>query len=601
MRAKVALTYIVKDDTEKDIFEKSLKSFTPYFDGLFVIINGLSGNHSQIHKLVKKYKGVSKSVNATTNPELYSPKKDGSGLFFSNFAGARKLTFDLVPNDYDYIAWADTDDLLAGGEDIRKVVDQAKANNLDMVFCTYFYSVNFNDKGQIANVLITHERERFIKKSSYKWTSRLHEVCVPLIPTPKIAQYSFDPNLNQNLVWVHTATLDKALVTLDRNVSILEIQAEEEKFKDPRTIFYLAKTYFDIGGDDNLKKSDEYLDKYISMSGWDAEIGNAYEYKGLIAQKNNMQDKAKEYYLQSIKTYPRHHIPHLRLADIYFKENRDDLASFYLDIVDKILGEYKSQATIGNPHEIKVLFFTLKYIQAMKKGDIKSAYNFAVERHKYQPDGLLEEAAYHQEKEFIASAFVNLATYYIKNGMHKRLLMLLEHAPHEFREEKFLMDLAQKLPTKKYGDDEIVYYASSGFKHFEMWNGDNLKVGIGGSESAVIYLSEEWVKSGKKVIVFCDTPNTTLINGVLYVPYYLINWADEFSTIIFWRSPHLLDIPIKAKNIFYDAHDIESMDNWNKARVDKVSKVFFKSKWHRKNLPQIPESKAVVISNGVTR
>ena len=81
----------------------------------------------------------------------------------------------------------------------------------------------------------------------------------------------------------------------------------------------------------------------------------------------------------------------------------------------------------------------------------------------------------------------------------------------------------------------------------------------------------------------------------------MINWADEFSTIIFWRSPHLLDIPIKAKNILYDAHDIESMDNWNKARVDKVSKVFFKSKWHRKNLPQIPESKAVVISNGVTR
>ena len=122
-----------------------------------------------------------------------------------------------------------------------------------------------------------------------------------------------------------------------------------------------------------------------------------------------------------------------------------------------------------------------------------------------------------------------------------------------------------------------------------------------GSESAVIYLSKEWVKKGYKVVVYCDCGNNAgIIDGVEYRHYNTINWNDKFSTIIFWRSPHLLDIKVlNAIRIFYDAHDIESIANWTPERVKKVDKVFFKSRWHRKNLPNIPDSKAVIISNGI--
>ena len=57
--ATVALTYIVKDNSEKELFAKSLESFMPYFDGLYVLVTGTSGEHDEIHKLVKEYKGVS--------------------------------------------------------------------------------------------------------------------------------------------------------------------------------------------------------------------------------------------------------------------------------------------------------------------------------------------------------------------------------------------------------------------------------------------------------------------------------------------------------------------------------------------------------------
>jgi hypothetical protein len=48
-----------------------------------------------------------------------------------------------------------------------------------------------------------------------------------------------------------------------------------------------------------------------------------------------------------------------------------------------------------------------------------------------------------------------------------------------------------------------------------------------------------------------------------------------------------------------DLHDIADMSHWTKARIDKVDKIFFKSRWHRRNLPNVPNSKAVVISNGI--
>ena len=56
---------------------------------------------------------------------------------------------------------------------------------------------------------------------------------------------------------------------------------------------------------------------------------------------------------------------------------------------------------------------------------------------------------------------------------------------------------------------------------------------------------------------------------------------------------------LKAKRIFMDLHDIADMNHWIPTRVAKVNKVFFKSRWHRRNLPNVPNDKAVVIGNGI--
>jgi hypothetical protein len=145
-----------------------------------------------------------------------------------------------------------------------------------------------------------------------------------------------------------------------------------------------------------------------------------------------------------------------------------------------------------------------------------------------------------------------------------------------------------------------VYFASFYGPHFEKWNGDNVNVGIGGSESAVIYLSEEWVKQGYDVTVYCDTDEDRVINGVHYKKYWKINWNDEFNILITWRTPHFLDFNIMTRKHFVDLHDICNAADWTEARCEKVDKVFFKSRWHSEQIPQLELDKRVVISNGIT-
>lgn len=598
---KVALTYIIKDDSEAGLFERSLNSYAKYFDKVFVVVTGVSGEHDKIHKLVKKFKGVSISTNPQTHPQIYEQTADGSFEFF-RFNEARKVSFDLVPEGYDYVSWADVDDVLQGGEEIAPLLENAKKHDIDLVFCTYYYQ--FTRINGVLEPIIQHERERFIKRNGFKWSMWLHEVLIPIegkMEDKKALQYSFDPQKKQNLLWLHETTHERSMKALQRNLRILEAQARHENYSDPRTLFYLAKTYFDVGDQAHLLKANAYLDQYIKMSGWDEEIGNAWHYKGLIAQIFNRNAEAINYYKEALKVYPANINDYLRLADAYFKTNQFEFGFFYLRLAGA-METPKSRATIGTPFESRLLYINLKYQEAYIKKDMAEMERWATIRKQFIDDNLLETVLETKEFNKIAESFYNYFVFLSKSAPHK-LDLLFESLVKPLIDVEIIMRLSSSRLPKTWGSKDIVYYASFGAKHFEEWTPDNLKKGIGGSETAVIQLSKEWVKQGYNVTVYCDCGDRGgVYDGVTYKHYNTINWNDNFNILILWRSPHLVGLPnVKAKKLFYDAHDIENMSNWRPDKVQKIDKVFFKSKWHRRNLPNIPEHKAVIISNGVTK
>lgn len=596
---KVALTYIIKDDSEAGLFERSLNSFAKYFDKVFVAVTGVSGEHEKIHKLVKKYGGVSISTSPKTHPSIYEEVSEGI-YKFRRFDEARRVSFEMVPEEYDYISWADVDDILQGGEEIKPLLENCKKHDIDVVYCTYYYQ--FIKKENALEPIIFHERERFIKRGAFKWSMWLHEVMVPAygrMEEKKAVQHSFDLEKNQKLLWMHETTNERTAQALGRNLEILEAQAKAEEYKDPRTLFYLAKTYFDVGGQEYLLKSNNMLDRYIKMSGWDEEIGNAYHYKGLIAQIFNKNAEAIECYKQAIKLYPANMTDYLRLADACFKTNQFDTGFLYLKLASAV-DLPKSRATIGTPYETKLLYINLKYQEAFIKKDMAEMERWANIRKEYINDGLLESVLETKEFNKIAESFYNYFVFLSRTAPNK-LDLLFESLVKPLIDIEVVMRLSSSRLPKTWGKKDIVYYASFANKHFEEWTPENLEKGIGGSETAVIQLAREWVKLGYHVTVYCDCGDRGgVYEGVTYKHYNTINWNDNFNILILWRSPHLVNIP-KAKQLFYDAHDIENMSNWRPEKVKAIDKVFFKSKWHRRNLPNIPNDKAVVISNGVTK
>jgi tetratricopeptide (TPR) repeat protein len=603
---RVALTYIINDNRDYPKFEKSLKSFTPYFDGLFVLINGLSGDHDKIIKLVNKHKGKIKIINEKTHPEVYHQKPDGTWRF-QRFDLARQVIFDEVPDNYDYISWADYDDILFGGNEIRPMLEKAWANKVDVIFCDYLYKNLFNEKGEYVENLIPHIRERFIKPNTAFWKSDLHEVMLPFNDkTWRRDTYLYDPAKGRNLAWVHHEVMTHSDAKMQRNREILEVQVARENEQDPRTLFSLAKVYIEMSDEALWKEGLRLINKYLSLSDWADERAYACEYASKIYSLLGEYDNAITTLHMALKEDITMHTCYLKLAELYFHKNDLEKAKHCIKTYEG-MPEMKSEGTVSNIGEAKLLYKNAKMHEAYREGKIDDAVKWAQERHDFllltepgwKDDGVLKDMKQIQANETLAKAYLNVAQHHITNKDFEKLGLLVQACPKHLEKEKFMLDISRAFPPRDFGPKSIVYLASFFEEHVEEWNGNNLKTGIGGSETAVILLAEDWAKKGYDVWVFCDTPEDTIINGVKYVKYWKFNFGDKFDTLILWRTPFYLQKRPNARNFFLDLHDIVHEPIYTDTFLKQLDKVFFKSKAHRDQLKKLPDEKAVVISNGI--
>src|SRR4028118_2146965 len=107
-----------------------------------------------------------------------------------------------------------------------------------------------------------------------------------------------------------------------------------------------------------------------------------------------------------------------------------------------------------------------------------------------------------------------------------------------------------------WDNNSIVIYANFPF-HVEDWSPLSVTQGIGGSEEAIIYLSQEFVKLGYTVTVFnrCGDMEGEY-NGVVYQSVDKFNPQDNFNVLIFhraWTQPMLMKV--KARKTAVWMHD----------------------------------------------
>jgi hypothetical protein len=199
------------------------------------------------------------------------------------------------------------------------------------------------------------------------------------------------------------------------------------------------------------------------------------------------------------------------------------------------------------------------------------------------------------------------------NGINSEIVAKLEDDLIKFI---FPEDLLNKyknvyLQDITYLDTDIVYLAGGlGIE----WN--PTEKNLGGSEQAIINLSENWSKLGKSVIVYSNINEDTEYNNVKYINWIKFPYDKKIKNLIAWRRH---GICMLANNNFYtdnliiDFHDnlftIQDMDTeLLKKLFDKTNYFNFKSLYHKecfinflcnKNILNVYDNKYNIIENGV--
>jgi len=145
--------------------------------------------------------------------------------------------------------------------------------------------------------------------------------------------------------------------------------------------------------------------------------------------------------------------------------------------------------------------------------------------------------------------------------------------------------------------NSIVYYTGS---TPSLWTPETLKIGLGGSETAIIQLTRAWVNLGYQVTVYnnCGT-QAGIYDGVEYRHYSEFNQYDEFDILIIWRYPWRLYSQTKANKIWLDLHEVMQPHQVRKSKLMNFDRVFVKSAYHRSLLPETEENKITIIPNGI--
>ena len=596
---KISLCIIVEGDSKLEELKKAVGSVEKYVNSVHITANG----------------GQPDNQTSTNKTEQWCKENEYDYTFLpwnDDFAEQRNFNFSRAPKDSDYIVWMDSDDVIVGAEHLPKIAETAKKQEYDVVFFDYWYGAKFDGEPSPETFVeneLDQKRERLINPRKVVWRKRIHETPVPLDGN-NFRYTKVDYTNDYPIAWMHLGAdrdmgEEKILSKMNRNRRLLELELEDERGNgtaDPRTILYLMKIYAEVDEGDILQKCLELGDEYLQKSGWDQERAVCYELMAKCLGKLGEHEQAKDFLFNAIKEYPYNPLLHLYLARTFFNLGDYRAMEFWMRIGMNLEMDDTNTA-MGNILELKVLSAELMLeFNLNGKKDIRKAYEAAKLLNQVNPT----DSNKNNEKYLKQMSELDIATEHAHKfldwcaeNMREDLIgQIIESLPEQIRNLPFIVNYYNRYSTPRvWKENEVCYFANFGQTHIEKWDGDSIKKGIGGSETAVIRLAEEWVKSGYRVVVYGDPHKEITVNGVEYVPYYKFNQKDEFNIFIQWRNPALAG-KVSSKKFIVDLHDVTHPSTFEK-KLDYIDKIFVKSNYHKSLLEGIPGEKIAVVSNGI--
>lgn len=615
--SKIALGMILKGSENPETIDRCLSTIAPYVDGIFITIT-TPDESGELKTVLNKY-GVfyeelpykfhreadKGAIEWLTDSFGYDPMiKLGDKVF--QFDQARNYNFSQIGKEYEWMLWLDADDIFRGGEKLREVTRLAEENKAESVFLNYIYQ-SIIQNGQITNILIQHPRERLVlNNDAYKWVAPIHETLIEQRPTVKIESKECDV--------VHLSSDDRMLGAIERNMKTLELSIYDSLARDPRPIYYLGKAYFDLKGEENMKKALGLFKVYLNgspeyegnnRSGWAEERAQCWEYVSEVYRalgQHELSIRACHNALIEDSKFPS---IYLSLALGYVLTNEWEKALHWLR--QGLNVPTPNTTLVSNPRDLEARSLEIAYLASINLNKLDDAYDSAQKLLKLFPDNeemnnRVRFTTELKDQRELTRLIMVLANYLNASGEGAKLKTLLASVPRIAANNPFIVDLQKKVfPPRTWGEDEIAIMCGPGFTNWSPRLLENPQNSfMGGSEEAVVYVSKELAKLGWKVTVYADPGGDEgEYDGVTYVPYYKFNPMDSFNVLVGWRNHTLADQGYDCKKLYIWCHDLLNPLDYTPERLEKITKVIVLSPFHRTNIPNVPDEKILISGNGV--
>ena len=562
---KLALAIIVKD--ELDLVKNILSKYSKYFDEIALAVDK---DIEKFFELKEEYK----------NLRVYQY------TWINDFSHKRNWLAERIESEYYFRI--DTDDEIINPENIKDVFNKAVSSNMDIVFFNYLYS-----RDEDGNLNAKHWRETIIKKRpDIFWKKAIHENL--FIQN----QDKFLGVKDDSIKILHNITEDHARESERRNWEYLINEFKRDgSDTDPRTIAYIGRMLIGIG---KYKDAIKFLELLVKKSGWPDDKYFAWIHMSQCFQALEQVNDAIACCNEALAIKTDWPDAYLRLGELYIHKQEFGKAIDWIEI-----GAGKKEPDTLIVLDNTVYGYRVKINLAISFfgiGDYEKAWNNFCEAEKLAPknDFIKNNKKMFQEGFENDKYFKNIAwiVAYTQDNDPSKLNELVKSIPKSMLRDERLVALKNKYKTPEtWENNSVVIYCGPAW---EDWAAPSVLTGIGGSEEAVVYVSRELTKLGKKVTVYCSCGDLAgIYEGVTYKEYFEFNPKDDFNVLIAWRH-NIFTTPIDAKKKIIWLHDVPDAEAFPEESLPNIDKIMVLSEYHKSLMPKhVPQDKIFVSANGI--
>jgi glycosyltransferase involved in cell wall biosynthesis len=500
--------------------------------------------------------------------------KAEEGYKVFDFAKARNYSFSKATGDW--ILWLDDDDIIDKPQEILETLKLADKKGSKGIQVNYAYTLD-----AYGNSIANHWKTRLVRKDSdFTWKGSIHEDLLSDSLQEMARTHDFQVlHLSQ-----------KAEKSLTRNIiALLKEYKDNTTNPDPRILYYVGTTLFDIGRN---PEGIEILEEYIKVSGWDEQIYDALTW---IGRKGKY-----EALLKAIDLKPEYPMAYHLLGDYYLSISEYAKAVHWYK--EGLRKPYPNTALLVNPRSLDAIPLMRLSEALLPLGKTIEALAAVEKALEIYPEDMqllaLKEKALEANNQVEAQKAIRKLAIYLQGKPEEKYIPLI--IPGEIEDTLAMSQIRNKILGEKTWDEKtIAIFCPSSW---EDWSPNSLSKGIGGSEEAVIKIADELSKLGYKVVVYGKPgADRGIHKGVTYLHSHEINLKDNFNIFICWRMPSVFNTPIKAKKKFLWLHDVHNPNEFTPKILNNLDKVIVLSKYHRSLFPNIPEEKIFYSSNGINK